>query len=66
MFDDGEDISQFFDLKNARRPGLEPKTVSMELPNWMVEKLDREARRIGVTREALIRLWLADKLGRPA
>jgi hypothetical protein len=66
MFDDGEDISQFFDLKNARRPNRELKSVSIDLPNGMIEKLDCEARRLGVTRDALIKLWLADKLERPA
>jgi hypothetical protein len=66
MFDNGEDISHLFDLKNARRPNLEAKRVNVDFPSWMVEKLDREARRIGVTRQALIKLWLADRLERIA
>ncbi len=61
-FDDGEDISEYFDLSNIRRPGLEAKRVNVDFPNWMVESLDREARKRGVTRQSLIKLWLADKL----
>ncbi len=62
MFDDGEDISHLFDLKNARRPNLEAKRVNVDFPSWMVDRLDREAKKRGVTRQSLIKLWLADKL----
>jgi hypothetical protein len=62
MFDDGEDISHLIDWKNGRRPGLEARRVNVDFPNWMVEALDREARKRGVTRQSLIKLWLADKL----
>ena len=62
MFDDGEDISHLIDWKSGRRPGLEAKSVSADLPNGMVQKLDCEARRLGVTREELIKRWLAEKL----
>ncbi|HEY5339348.1 MAG TPA: CopG family antitoxin [Rhizomicrobium sp.] len=61
-FDDGEDISEYLDWSSARRPGLEAKRVNVDFPNWMVESLDREARKRGVTRQSLIKLWLADKL----
>lgn len=62
MFDDGEDISHLIDWKNGRRPGLEARRVNVDFPNWMVEALDKEARKRGVTRQSLIKLWLADKL----
>lgn len=62
MFDDGEDISAYVDWSNARRPGLEPKRVNVDFPTWMVEGLDREAKRLGVTRQALIKLWIAERL----
>jgi len=62
MFDDGEDVSHLLDWKTARRPGLEPKPVHLECPDWMVRDLDKEARRIGVSREALVNLWLAERL----
>lgn len=61
-FDEGEDISAAIDLTKARRPNLEAKRVNVDFPTWMVESLDREARRLGVTRQSLIKLWLADKL----
>jgi hypothetical protein len=62
MFDDGEDISAYVDWSKARRPGLEPKRVNVDFPTWVVEGLDREARRLGVTRQALIKLWIAERL----
>ena len=61
-FDAGGDISGLLDLSKARRPGLEQKRVNVDFPAWMVTSLDREADRLGVTRQALIKLWLADKL----
>jgi hypothetical protein len=63
-FDEGEDISAAIDLTKARRPNLEAKRVNVDFPIWMVESLDREARKLGVTRQSLIKLWLADKLGK--
>ena len=68
-FDADEDIEQHLDWSKARRPGLEAKRVNVDFPAWMVQSLDQEARRLGVTRQSLIKLWLADKLGhlnRPA
>ncbi|HEY0303056.1 MAG TPA: hypothetical protein VGC36_17040 [Rhizomicrobium sp.] len=62
MFDDGEDISHLVDWKSARRPALEARRVNVDFPDWMVKALDREANRIGVTRQSLIKLWLADRL----
>lgn len=61
-FDAGEDISDHVDWTNARRPGLEPKRVNVDFPIWMVERLDRNAQRLGVTRQALIKMWIADRL----
>ncbi len=62
MFDDGEDNSHLVDWKSARRPALEARRVNVDFPDWMVKALDREANRIGVTRQSLIKLWLADRL----
>jgi hypothetical protein len=64
-FDAGEKISDHLDLRKARRIGTDSKRVNVDFPAWMVESLDREARRMGVTRQSLIKLWLADKLGHP-
>ena len=62
MFDDGEDVSAYFDLSTAHRPGLKPKRVNVVFPDWMVRSLDRQAQKRGVTRQALIKMWLADRL----
>ena len=62
-FDDGEDIGEFVDWSTARRPGLELKRVNVDFPAWVVTGLDREARRLGVTRQSLIKMWIAERLG---
>lgn len=61
-FDDGEDITSYLDMASARRPGLEQKRVNVDFPEWMVQSIDRHARRLGVTRQSLIKLWMADRL----
>jgi hypothetical protein len=61
-FDTGENVVEHLDLGNARRVGADPKRVNVDFPAWMVDSLHREARRLGVTRQSLIKLWLADKL----
>jgi len=61
-FDDGEDMTNFVDWSKAEHPDLDPKRVNVDFPSWMVKSLDREAKRIGVTRQALIKLWLAERL----
>ncbi len=65
QFDAGKDITAFLDLKYARRPGLEIKRVNVDFPTWMIQSLDREAARLGVTRQSLIKLWLADRIEHP-
>ena len=62
MFDDGEDISHLLDLSSARRPNQEQKRVNVDFPQWMVDRLDSEARRVGVTRQSIIKVWLAERL----
>ena len=62
-FGAGEKVIDHLDLSKARRIGTDPKRVNVDFPGWMVDSLDREARRMGVTRQSLIKLWLADKLG---
>ena len=67
-FDDGEDVTGDLDLTGIRRPELEQRRVNVDFPSWMIESLDREARRLGVTRQSIIKLWIAERLerGRPA
>jgi hypothetical protein len=61
-FDAGEQVVDQVDLSKSRRVGTTPKRVNVDFPAWMVDSLDREARRLGVTRQSLIKLWLADRL----
>lgn len=61
-FDNGEDIIGHLDLKNAKRPGLDHKRVNVDFPSWMVKSLDNEARRLGVTRQSVIKVWIAERL----
>ena len=61
-FDGGEDISKFLDLSRAKRPGREQRRVNVDFPAWMIERLDKEARRLGVTRQSIIKVWIADRL----
>ena len=63
-FDAGDDITATLDLEHAQRPGLTARRVNVDFPTWMVEALDREARRLGVTRQSVIKLWIADRLER--
>lgn len=63
LFDDGGDeIHQYLDWSSARRLNHPTKRINVDFPQWMVARLDREAKRRGVTRQALIKMWLADRL----
>lgn len=62
MFDDGEDISEYLDFSSIRRPGLQPKRVNIDFPQHVVDKLDKIARSIGVSRQALVKVWIVDRL----
>ncbi len=61
-FDAGEDISDHVDWSTARRPGLEKRRVNIDFTEQMVRRLDIEAQRRGVTRQSLIKMWVADRL----
>ncbi len=61
-FDSGEDISKYLDLSRATRPGQDQKRVNVDFPVWMIDSLDREAKRLGVTRQSIIKVWIAERL----
>lgn len=62
-FDDGlDDIAEDLDLSTARRVNQESKRINVDFPAWVVESLDREAARIGVTRQSIIKVWLVERL----
>ena len=62
QFDDGVDITASLDLSKAKRVLQEQKRVNVDFPTWMIESLDREAGKLGVTRQSIIKVWLAERL----
>lgn len=65
-FDAGEDISKHLDLSKARRVEQEQKRVNVDFPIWMIHDLDKEAQRLGVPRQSIIKLWVAERLEKAA
>ncbi len=61
-FDANEDVTPMLDLSKARRPKHDQKRVNVDFPLWMIQSLDREAKRLGVPRQSLIKLWVAERL----
>lgn len=62
QFDDGGDITASLDLSKAKRVLQEQKRVNVDFPTWMIDSLDREASKLGVTRQSVIKVWLAERL----
>ena len=65
-FDAGDDISRFLDLSRAKRTSEESRRVNVDFPAWMIHSLDKEASRLGVTRQSIIKVWISERLGGPA
>lgn len=61
-FDEGKDVTNVLDLSKARCPLQAQKRVNVDFPTWMIRGLDSEARRVGVTRQSIIKMWLAERL----
>ena len=61
-FDNGEDVSKHLDFSKARRPRREQRRVNVDFPVWMIQSLDREAKHLGVPRQSIIKLWIAERL----
>lgn len=61
-FDDNQDISDQLDLTKARRPLQEQRRVNIDFPVWMIASLDKEAKKLGVTRQSIVKVWLAERL----
>ncbi len=62
QFDEGVDITASLDLSKAKRVLQEQKRVNVDFPTWMIDSLDREASKLGVTRQSVIKVWLAERL----
>ena len=65
-FDEGKNILEHLDLSKARRPNQEQKRVNVDFPIWMIQSLDKEAKRLGVARQSIIKIWLAERLHKSA
>ncbi len=63
-FDRGEDITSELDLEQAQRRNQQPRRINVDFPEWMIESLDREAKRLGITRQSIIKVWIAEMLER--
>lgn len=61
-FERGESVVRHLDLARATRPGNEQRRVNVDFPAWMIDSLDKEARRLGVTRQSIIKVWIAERL----
>jgi hypothetical protein len=61
-FDSGKDISSSLDLSKIKKPNQKQKRVNVDFPIWMIDSLDKEAARLGVTRQSIIKVWLAERL----
>lgn len=61
-FNENKDISKYLDISKARRPGQKQKRVNVDFPLWMINLLDKEARRLGVPRQSIIKVWVAERL----
>jgi len=64
LFDAGGDVSAFLDLARARRTNQTPRRVNVDFPAWMIHSLDKEAGRLGVTRQPIIKVWISERLRR--
>ena len=62
QFDEGVDITASLDVSKAKRVLQEQKRVNVDFPTWMIDSLDREASKLGVTRQSVIKIWLAERL----
>lgn len=66
QFDEDIDITALLDVSKAKRVLQEQKRVNVDFPTWMIESLDREAGKLGVTRQSVIKVWLAERLEKSA
>lgn len=62
LFDNGDDFIPHLDLSTAKRIGTQPKKINVDFPEWVINALDIEAKRIGVTRQSIIKVWISERL----
>ena len=61
-FEKGGNVMSYLDLSKARRPDQEQRRVNVDFPNWMIHSLDKEANKLGVTRQSIIKVWISERL----
>ncbi len=61
-FDEGKDISRYLDMGRAKRINQDQRRVNVDFPAWMIHELDKEADRLGVTRQSIIKVWISERL----
>lgn len=61
-FDEGKDVTRYLDFSRIRKPVQEQKRVNVDFPIWMIQLLDKEAKRLGVPRQSIIKMWVAERL----
>lgn len=61
-FESGDDILEHLDLSKARRTGYDTKRVNVDFPSWMIASLDQQAKRLGVPRQSIIKIWISERL----
>ena len=66
LFEEGGDMTPYLDLSKTTRPGLEQKRVNVDFPQWVIDALDRHASHMGVTRQSVIKVWIAERLNQEA
>ncbi len=62
LFDNGEDITEYLDMSTLTKNGTRTKKVNVDFPEWVINSLDHEAKKIGVTRQSIIKVWIAERL----
>ncbi|RKX74142.1 MAG: CopG family transcriptional regulator [Spirochaetes bacterium] len=63
IFDVGDiDVQVFANLSRSFRPGQKQKRINVDFPDWMIQGLDKESNRLGVPRQSLIKVWIAERL----
>jgi len=65
-FNKGESVLRHLDMSKAIRPGSQQRRVNVDFPVWMIESLDKEANRLGVTRQSIIKVWISERLQKHA
>ncbi len=64
-FDEGEDVLKYFDTEKIERPNEELKRINVDFPAWMLNGMDRKAKHMGINRQAILKVWVAEKLEQP-